>query len=518
MKMERFLLIMLCTFCVGISMAAAQNAQVRKCTPQDLPMDARDAYMENVKRLVQTYYDQLLLNVGEPMVQESFTESYMVTDAQRYMPEFVQNTSNLQFLTPVQYMQELEKTFNNVDIDELEWGVENLYMDKEDFYMLNLMSCYAVVQYDLSLRQGEEILFTRKCEAYCLFPRASVSIKVKMMQISPLTQGTFKVDKLARASERVPSDKHDVKVTADMLPDTQNKIRVVSHHPDLTVEVQKVSIDQQGYWIDATITNLSENDEKVNINTNLRAYDDEGNIYEEHGRNRDMRMYVGNSKNPTNWNGQQQAIVLPSEVPIKVRILLMGMPKKAKGIRRLDWGLYSDGLSIHPQSITIQLFDVYQNPADRAAAVALMPQKQANDFPKVRESVPGLEMQISNIRKAGETFVMNLYVCNRTRKDGSLAIHSGIKAFDDLGNVYEGKGSGGQIQLYIGKDKLPANWDAQSTKVVLPPDIPVKLRLQIKGLDPSATSFSRILWHTISESFGTRYNTPTFTVSQVPIV
>lgn len=516
MRMKRFFLIVLCAFCVGIGMTAAQNAQVRKCTPQDLPMEARDAYMENVKRLVQTYYDQLLFNVGEPMVQESFTESYMVADAQRYMPEFVQNTGNLQFLTPAQYMQELEKTFNNVDIDGLEWVVENLDMDKEDFYMLNLMSCYAVVQYDLSLRQGEETLFTRKCEAYCLFPKAAVSIKVKMMQINPLTQGTFKTDRLAKGDVRSPLDNQDIKVTADMLPDTQNKIRVVSHHPDLAVDVKKVSIDQQGYWIDATITNLSDSDEKVTINTNLRAYDDEGNIYEEHGRNRDMRMYVGNSTNPTNWNGQSQGVLLPSEVPVKVRILLMGMPKKAKGIRRLDWGLYSEGLGIHPQSITIQLFDVYENPADRAAAVALMPE-QGDDFPKVRAAVSGLEMQISNIRKAGETFIMNLYVCNRTRKDGSLAIHSGIKAFDDLGNVYEGKGSGGQIQLYIGKDKLPANWDAQSTKVVLPPDIPVKLRLQIKGLDPSATSFSRIIWHTISDSFGTRYNTPTFTVSQVPI-
>lgn len=517
MIMKRFFLIVFCAFCMGIGMAVAQNAQVRKCTPQDLPMDARDAYIENVKRLVQTYYDQLLFNVGEPMVQESFTESYMVADAQRYMPEFVQNTGNLQFLTPAQYMQELEKTFKNVDIEGLEWVVENLNMDKEDFYMLNLMSCYAVVQYDLSLRQGEKILFTRKCEAYCLFPKAAVSIKVKMMQISPLTQGTFKTDNLAKAGPRVSVDKHDVKVTADMLPDTQNKIRVVSHHPDLAVEVKKVSIDQQGYWIDATITNLSENDEKVNINTNLRAYDDDGNIYEEHGRNRDMRMYVGNSKNPTNWNGQQQVVVLPSEVPVKVRILLMGVPKKAKGIRRLDWGLYSDGLGIHPQSITVQLYDVYENPADRAAAVALMNQRQADGFPKVRASVSGLEMQIKNIRKAGETVVMNLYLCNRTRKDGSLTIHSGIKAYDDLGNVYEGKGSGGQIQLYIGKNKLPANWDGQNTKVVLPPDLPVKLRLQIKGLDPSATSFSRILWHTISESFGTRYNTPTFTISQVPI-
>lgn len=501
-----------CLYLLLVVSSLAQDRPVRRCTESDLPVSVRGGYIKRAINLVRTYYDQLLLNVGDLLVQETFIDSYMVKDGQRYMPEF---TASGQYLTPKQYMLELENTFGGTDLDKLSWEITGLTVDKNDFYMLNMASCYAIARYTLTLRKGDETVFSRDCEAYCLFPKASVSILVKLMQLNPTSQGTF-----ASASLPVAADSGrgvpDIQVTDDMLPEPDSKPRVVSHNPDLKAEVTGITTDGNGFWVNATITNLSDNDRKFTINTGLRAYDDAGIMYSERGRNSDMCMFVGKSTRHTSWNAQNQQVVLPSGIPVKVRILITGMSGKAKGIRRLDWAMYSEGFT-RWNNITVQMFDLYRNAADKLARPVLMPERSSGTFPSFSSSCKGLAIHVDKVRASGTTCILDCYIRNLTRKDGKLEVHRSIRAYDNLGNEYIGDHRNYAIRVYAGKDKLPSQWDTQSHSVVLPPDIPFKVRVEIHDIDPDATSIERLVWSSFSEYFGLYNNARTFTVSHIPL-
>ena len=510
----RLLLITMVLLLSGSMIAHAQQTQARSCTEQDLPVSERTKYIERASELIRTYYDQLLFCVGDIEVQETFIDSYMIKDGQRYMPEFMDVLGGTaQHLTPSQYFQELDKTFAGADTDALSWEIQNLTVSKDDFYMFNMVSLYTIARYNLTLKSGENILFSRECEAYCLFPKASVSILVKLMQLNPTSQGTFSNATLPQ--QKSVQRKNEVVVTSDMLPATDNKPRIVMHHPDLEVKVLKTSVDAKGFWVDATITNLSDSDEKVTINTGLRAYDDIGNIYYELRTFEDkMRMYVGNSNTPTNWNGQLQSVLLPSNVPVKVRILITGMPKTAKGIRRLKWALTAEGMSLY-NTLIVDIYDLYTSVGDKLARPLLIPDKIDETKGRVVSACPDLTLYFDQVRMAGGTAILNFYLMNTSRKDGKIAIHRNIKVYDDMGNLYESGVRWGNPHLYVGGEKNPVNWNGQVGEVILPPNIPIKLRLEVKGLDSTTKTLSRILWHTYSQDFGTTHTRPTFTISDI---
>lgn len=505
---------------LGWVTAPAQETQVRPCTQQDLPDRNRERYINRARELIQTYYDQLLFCVGDLEVQETFIDSYMIEDGRRYMPEFLAGTDGTaQHLTPAQYLQELDKAFAGTDTEALALEIRNLTIKREDFYMFNMVSLYVVARYNLTLRDGEKIIFSRDCEAYCLFPKASVSILVKLMQLNPTSPGTFAAEALPQQTN--DNRPHDIQVTSDNLPEPDNKPRVVSHHPDLEFNVLKVYTDNDGFWIEVNITNVSDRDHKVIVNTGLRAYDDAGNIYSELQKFSDnMCMYVGNSKQHTNWNAQQQSVLLPSGVPIKLRIFIGGMPKSAKGIRRLDWSLYSESMGMKSwNSLVAQIYDIYSTVGDKLARPSLIPDMPGHEWGQVTSSCPGLKLHIARVRSAGGTCFLDFYIVNTTRKDGWLTPHYNIKVYDNMGNVYE---SGvvpkwGSPHLYVGFDKEPVNWDGQTGMVKLPPGIPVKLRMELNGVDPDANALTRILWTTFSEDFSTSHNRPTFTLTNVKL-
>lgn len=505
---------------LGWMTAPAQQTQVRPCTEQDLPAAIRGRYIKQTTEFIHTFYNRLLYCVDDMEVQESFIESFMIPDGQRYMPEFVAGTDGTaQHLTPKQYLQELDKTFTGADINALSWDIGDLKVNPDDFYMFNIVSLYTIARYKLTLKSGEKIIFSRDCEAYCLFPRASVSIMVKLMQLNPTSQGTFGTSTMPQ--QKTANPYADMKVDTQNLPEPDTKSRVVSHHPDLKFNVLKTYTDEYGFWVDATVTNISDVDRKVTINTGLRAYDDAGNIYSELRKFSDrMCMYVGSSKQKTNWNAQRQSVILPSGVPVKVRILIWDMPKSAKGIRRLDWALYSDAMGMtSSNSVVAQLYDLYPNVADKLARQELVPDKPDNQWGLVSSSCRDLKLHLNRVRTAGGTCVLDFYIINTSRKDGWITPHSNIKVYDNLGNVYEsGTGSRwGNPHLYVGIDKNPINWDGQTGKVKLPPNIPIKLRLELKGVDTNAVALTRILWNTFSEDFGTQSNRTTFAVLDVKL-
>lgn len=159
----------------------------RKCTEQDLPIKERKVFIRNAEEMLRTYYSQLPLAISDPMVQESFIEQFMTADATRYKPEFpYQIPSDAQYLKPDQYLLELDKTFAGKDAENIQFLADNIQIDTDDFYMNSLISCYLIATYDLTLTEGGTLHYKRRCKAYCLFPKASVSINVLLMQVEPV--------------------------------------------------------------------------------------------------------------------------------------------------------------------------------------------------------------------------------------------------------------------------------------------------------------------------------------------
>lgn len=178
---------LLTTLLLLLSSLGFARQTARKCTEQDLPVKERQVFIRNAKDFLRTYYERLPLAIDDPMIQESFVEQFMMDGETRYKPEFTRLfPADGQHLTTGQYLMELDKEFAASGSGDIRFIADNISIDTRDFYMNSLISCYIIADYDLTLTQGGTVQYKRRCRAYCLFPKASVSIHIKLMQIEPV--------------------------------------------------------------------------------------------------------------------------------------------------------------------------------------------------------------------------------------------------------------------------------------------------------------------------------------------
>lgn len=168
----------------GIIYGQKNNVQV--CTENDIASNIRPKYRTQAEQFLRTYYSGLLFNVDNAVIKDSYIERNMLYDKHNYKPEFIFTIpKKLQFLTPDQYMQELDKNFQQYDTDLLTFEIDRVAVS-EDIYKRDMSSVYVTVDYDLLLKEEERILMKRRCRAYCLFPNALVYVEVKLMQVEPI--------------------------------------------------------------------------------------------------------------------------------------------------------------------------------------------------------------------------------------------------------------------------------------------------------------------------------------------
>lgn len=168
------------------ALVTAQNTNARICTEQDIPAIRRPNYIRFAKQFIENYYATLLFNVGNPIIQETFITNTMSDNSQRYQPEFLKKTPNhVQHLTPASYIIELNKEFQGFNIDDVTLEASEIQVLK-DFYAPNMVSCYVIAEYTLTLKHASRTLYKRKCRAYCLFPSAADWITVRLMQVEPI--------------------------------------------------------------------------------------------------------------------------------------------------------------------------------------------------------------------------------------------------------------------------------------------------------------------------------------------
>ena len=182
-----------------VALVTAQTTNARICTEQDIPAIRRPNYIRFAKQFIENYYATLLFNVGNPIIQETFITNTMSDNSQRYQPEFLRNTpTHVQHLSPASYIIELNKEFKNINIEDVTLEASEVQILK-DFYAPNMVSCYVIAEYMLTLKYASQTLYKRKCRAYCLFPSAADWITVRLMQVEPVQ------DIIAYKSEEKPN-------------------------------------------------------------------------------------------------------------------------------------------------------------------------------------------------------------------------------------------------------------------------------------------------------------------------
>ena len=188
-QMKRILLLLLLLL-FNVALSMAQSFTVRECFESEIPSVKRAEYYKEAHRIIENHYMLLLESVGDAENQDVIIEQ-MISDKRTcaLKTEFLlTQDNNLSFCSPQQYYTRFEYIYKNL-VDKVNFKVDNF---KDGKIMMNsLVSCYIPVDYDLTLLEEDKILFQRRCRMYCLFPRATASKLVKVMQVEPVKDIIF---------------------------------------------------------------------------------------------------------------------------------------------------------------------------------------------------------------------------------------------------------------------------------------------------------------------------------------
>ena len=197
-----------------VSLLMAQDFVVRECTEAEIPSSRRADYYKEAHRIIENHYILLLESVGDSENRDVIIEQMMSDkNINTLKTEFLfMQDNNLTFCKPQQYYTTFEYIYKDLN-DKVYFKVDNF---KDGKIMMNsLVSCYIPVEYELTLMQGDETLFKRRCRMYCLFPKANASKLTKVMQVEPVEE-IYNVNKFEASSEETMSfiDKFVIKFKA----------------------------------------------------------------------------------------------------------------------------------------------------------------------------------------------------------------------------------------------------------------------------------------------------------------
>ena len=110
-------------------------------------------------------------------------------------------------------------------------------------------------------------------------------------------------------------------------------LRVKKHPSWMTVKVKKVTTLGERVELDLILTNISEQDKKEYISTIFRAFDDEGNQY-------NNGYYIrpdGGKVAYTGYSPGRTDLTFPAGLPVKMKVVILGLKDEAVCLKRLDW-------------------------------------------------------------------------------------------------------------------------------------------------------------------------------------
>ena len=108
----------------------------------------------------------------------------------------------------------------------------------------------------------------------------------------------------------------------------ERPMRIITNHPDFKIKIKRCEVSGKTCVIDMVIENIGYEDVIYQTNNNyFIGYDDEMTEYS------NFKVAIGNS----NWIDDYQYRKLMSNIPMKARIQIEGVPAAATMFRRIDW-------------------------------------------------------------------------------------------------------------------------------------------------------------------------------------
>ena len=159
------------------------------CTAQSvlkITSEERAKYQEEVKHFVQeTYYGSLQEFIADDVYRDYIIEKLMLESETKYKPEFSRNNTSDRYLTPLQYLQELSRSYSCYEEGHISISVDGIDV-ADSFFSHGLAGCYVEVTYRVSIKCKGKELQGGRCRMYCLFPNKAVRRDIRVLQIEPI--------------------------------------------------------------------------------------------------------------------------------------------------------------------------------------------------------------------------------------------------------------------------------------------------------------------------------------------
>ncbi len=128
----------------------------------------------------------------------------------------------------------------------------------------------------------------------------------------------------------------------------QGGTKIVTNHPDLKIKITRCIVNGRTCVIDMIFTNVGDRDLKEvffysGYNGTTTAFDDEGNQY-----SKNILFGVASKGVEASVN-----VLLPSNVPLKMRMQIDDVPESATQFLRINLNIYCTQLNLRDKPITI---------------------------------------------------------------------------------------------------------------------------------------------------------------------
>lgn len=142
------------------------------------------------------------------------------------------------------------------------------------------------------------------------------------------------------SGEKSDKDSQGEEIPASSRPAPVEGTKVVTNHPDLKIKIKRCEVSGKTCVIDLIVTNYG-NDTEIRfyskgVSNVTKAFDDEGNQY---------RIAIGISGYTPDYYSASS--VFPTEVPLKCRLQIEGIPASATMIKRIYLHLDCEQMSLN---------------------------------------------------------------------------------------------------------------------------------------------------------------------------
>ena len=157
-------------------------------TALKITSEERANYQEEVKHFVQeTYYGSLQEYIADDVYQDYIIEKLMLESETKYKPEFSKNNTSDRYLNPLQYLQELSRSYSCYEEGDISISVDGIDVS-DSFFSHGLAGCYVAVSYHISITCKGKELQGGRCRMYCLFPNKAVRRDIRVLQVEPIME------------------------------------------------------------------------------------------------------------------------------------------------------------------------------------------------------------------------------------------------------------------------------------------------------------------------------------------